>query len=54
MGNHLIVADEEYDEFKSIARQCEKDYEYYGVWYDVAKKILGVMITNRNDFQQGV
>lgn len=43
-GNHLIVADEVYDEFKRLTRDCKEDYEYYGAWQDAAAKITGLEI----------
>lgn len=42
LGNHLIVADEVYDQFKSLTEDCKEDYEYYAVWQDVARVIAGL------------
>lgn len=42
MGNHLIVADEVYDEFKKLTKNCKRAVEYYGAWQDAAAKILGL------------
>lgn len=42
MGNHLIVADEVFDEFKKLTKDCKREVEYYGAWQDAAAKILGL------------
>ena len=42
MGNHLIVADEVYDEFCRLTKDCKTEVEYYGAWQDAAAEILGL------------
>lgn len=42
LGNHLIVADEVYDLFKSLTKDCKENYEYYSAWQDAAREIAGL------------
>ena len=42
MGNHLIVADEVYDEFCRLTKDCKREVEYHGAWQEAAAEILGL------------
>ena len=42
MGNHLIVADEVYEEFQRLTKDCKEIGECYNAWQDAAKEIVGL------------
>jgi len=42
LGNHLIVADEIYDEFQRLTKDCKETYEYYAAWQDAAREAVGL------------
>ena len=42
MGNHLIVADEVYEEFQKLTKDCKSEPEYYQAWLDAASKITSI------------
>lgn len=42
MGNHLIVADEVYEEFRRLTEDCKEEHEYYRAWQDAVRRIVGL------------
>ena len=42
MGNHLLVADEVFDEFEKLTKDCKTPVEYYGAWLDAESEIVGL------------
>lgn len=42
LGNHLIVADEVYEEFRRLTAHCKEEFEFYRDWQDAARRIVGL------------
>ena len=42
MGYHLIVADEAFDEFQRLTKECEREVDYYVAWQDAARVVVGL------------
>ena len=45
-GNHLVVADDVYDQFEKLTEHLHEWVDYYLAWHDVARQILGIPAIN--------